>query len=519
MNLRYGDLSEIREKLSPGEERFEARRRKVGLYLGPAAFLVLLLLPVPTPSPEASRLAAIVVWVLLWWITEAVPIPVTAVLGPSLMVVLRVTGAADAFGPFGDPVIFLFLGSFLLAEAMAVHGLDRRAAFSLLSSRWVGGSTFRVLTAFALLAAGLSMWLSNSATTAMLFPIALGVLGALARLLSAGGKEVDPTRLRFGTALMLLCAFASSIGGIGTPVGTPPNLIAMGFLEKLAGVKVPFFQWMLLAVPILVVMLAAALGVMRLVLPPEVRRLEGAREVVVREKADLGPMSRGEWNVLAAFLVAVFLWVLPGAVALAAGASSPAYGFLKDALPESAVAVCAAALLFLLPVDRASGTFTLTWNQAVRIDWGTLLLFGGGLSMGSAMFKTGLAEAVGRGLVSSTGARSGLALTILFTAVGIVATEVTSNTAAATMLIPLAIAAASSAGVSPLEPAVACALGCSMAFMLPVSTPPNAIVYGSGCVRITQMMKIGVYLDAVAVVVIPTAVHLLVPVVFGGGGP
>ncbi|MEW5764365.1 MAG: SLC13 family permease [Acidobacteriota bacterium] len=519
MNLRYGDLSEIREKLSPAEERFEARRRTAGLYLGPAVFLLLLLAPLPAPSAAASRLAAVVAWVLVWWITEAVPIPVTALLGPSLMVLLRVSGPGEAFSPFGDPVIFLFLGSFMLAEAMAVHGLDRRVAFALLSSRLVGGSAARVLLAFAGLAAGLSMWLSNSATTAMLFPIALGVLGAMARLLSAGGREVDPTRLRFGTALMLLCAFASSIGGIGTPVGTPPNLIAMGYLDKLAGVKVPFFQWMLLALPILLVMLSAALVLMRLLLPPEVRSIEGASEILRRERAAMGPMSRGEWNVLSAFLLAVVLWVLPGAVAAVAGTSSGLYVLLQSVLPESVVALAASSLLFLLPADRASGTFTLTWNQAVRIDWGTLLLFGGGLSLGAAMFKTGLAGAVGQGLVSATGARSTLALTFLFAAVGIVVTEVTSNTAAATMLVPLAIAAAASAGVSPLEPAVACALGCSMAFMLPVSTPPNAIVYGSGCVRITQMIKVGVSLDAVAVVVIPLGVYIVAPLVLGGGGP
>lgn len=519
MRLRYGDLSEIREKLSPAEERFEARRRRVGLALGPAVFLFLLLVPMPAPTAAASRLAAAVAWVLVWWITEAVPIPVTALLGPALMVLLRVSGPGEAFAPFGDPVIFLFLGSFILAEAMAVHGLDRRVAFALLSSPLVGGSAARVLLAFAGLAAGLSMWLSNSATTAMLFPIALGVLGAMARLLSAAGREVDPTRLRFGTALMLLCAFASSIGGIGTPVGTPPNLIAMGYLDKLAGVKIPFFQWMLLALPILLAMLAAALVLMRLLLPPEMRRIEGASEILKRERAAMGPMSRGERNVLAAFLLAVLLWVLPGAVAAVAGTSSGIYVLLQGVLPESVVAVAASALLFLLPADRKSGTLTLTWNQAVRIDWGTLLLFGGGLSLGAAMFRTGLAEAVGRGLVAATGARSTLALTILFAAAGIVVTEVASNTAAATMLVPLAIAAAASAGVSPLEPAVACALGCSMAFMLPVSTPPNAIVYGSGCVRITQMIKVGVFLDATAVVVIPLFVYLLAPRVLGGGGP
>lgn len=508
--LRYGDLSEIRERLSPEEERFEARRRTAGLFAGPFLFVLLLLFP-PWGEGSAARLPAVAAWILLWWITEAVPIPVTALLAPTLLVLLQVVPAQEALAPFGDPVIFLFLGSFLLAESMVVHGLDRRLALQLLASRQVGSSPERLLAAFCLLASLLSMWLSNSATTAMLCPLALGVLDTLRRL--AGDAAPAGGRLRFGTGLLLACAFASSAGGIGTPVGTPPNLIALGFLEKMGGVSLTFFQWMVLVLPVLLLLGGAVFAVLRLLFPAPRASFEGLKEVLLQERRALPPLSRGEKNTLFAFSLAVLLWVLPGLVALAAGPEAPLSRLLKGALPEGVVALGAATLLFVLPVDFRQRTFTLTWSQAARIDWGTLLLFGGGLSLGTALFRSGLAEALGGSLVAFLGARSPLSLAFLFTTTAVLVTETTSNTAAATVLVPLAIAAAKAAGVSPLEPAVSCALGCSMAFMLPVSTPPNAIVYGFGEVRILDMVKAGLLLDLLAVVAIPLLVHAMAALV------
>jgi len=501
--------------LSPAEVAFERRRRTLGLGLGPLAFAVVLLVPLGDLAPEAHRLAAVVAWVVVWWVAEAVPIPVTALLIPALMVALGVASAKEALAPFGDPVIFLFLGSFVLAGAMSRHGLDRRLAFRILASPLVGTSTLRLTAAFALLAAGLSMWLSNSATTAMLYPIALGVLGALSRLLERQeGRPVDLTRLRFGSALMLACAYGASIGGVATPVGSPPNLIALGQLETLAGERIPFFHWMLLGLPLTAVMVVGLLVILRLLLPPEVRSIPGGTAFIAEERAKLGPLSRGEVNVVAVFALTVALWVLPGLAALVAGPAGFA-ATLSELLPESVVALMAVVLLFALPVRWKEREFTLTWHEAVRVDWGTLLLFGGGLSLGGAMFRTGLAESLGHGLATLTGASSTLALTALFAVVGVFLTEVTSNTATATMLVPLAVAAAGAAGVDPLGPALACALGCSMAFMLPVATPPNAIVYGSGCVSITTMIRVGLRLNLTAAVVIPLLVLLLAGVVAG----
>jgi sodium-dependent dicarboxylate transporter 2/3/5 len=507
---RFSDLFEAKERLSDAELRFEKRRRTIGLVVGPLAFLALMIVPPAGLAPGAARLTAVLAWVLTWWITEAVPIPITALLGPGLAVACGVGGAGEMFAPFGDPIIFLFLGSFVIAEAMFATGLDRRMAYGILSMRWVGSSATRILLAVMAITAGLSMWLSNTATTAMMYPIGMSILVAMSRLLErARGEKVDFTRLRYGTALMLVTAYAASIGGIGTPVGTPPNLIALGQLEALAHIRIPFFQWMLVAVPVMFVMVLVLVGYMRWALPPEVTVISGSREHIVAERAALGRLTVGERNVLVAFSLTVTLWVLPGLLTLIAGPGSALVKTIQASLPEGVVALFGAGLLFVLPVNWKERRFTMSWSQAVRIDWGTLLLFGGGISLGAAMFRTGLAASVGHGLVNLTGARSLAALTYLFAFVSVVLTETTSNTAAATMVCPLAIAAAQAAGVSVIPPTVATALGASMAFMLPVSTPPNAIVYGSGCVPITAMLRHGVLLDLASCVIAPTGVLMM----------
>ncbi|MFZ5787330.1 MAG: SLC13 family permease [Acidobacteriota bacterium] len=497
------------ETMSAGERVFERWRRTVTLFLGPLSFAALLVLPPDGLPPEAARLLAVLAWVIVWWMGEAVPLAVTAVLGPALATVLGVGKATELFAPFGDPIIFLFLGSFILAEAMLATGLDRRFALTVLARPWVGASPSRIMLAFIAIAGGLSMWLSNTATTAMLYPIALAVLVSLSRLRSLGDDARDErAEGRFATVLMLAVAWAASIGGLATPVGTPPNLIVLGQLSKLADVRISFFQFMVLAAPATVVSMLFLVLLLRRAIPPGLTRVEGARELIVSERAQLGALTRGERNVLVAFALTVALWLLPGLVALGAGAASPAAIRAQAALPEGVVAVFGAALLFVLPVDWKNRRFTLAWSRAMQIDWGTLLLFGGGLSLGSAMFRTGLAAALGEGLVRHTGATSGVALAFLFCAVAVVMSETTSNTASATMVAPLAIAAAQAAGVSPVAPALAACFGASMGFMLPVSTPPNAIVYGSGLVPITSMLRNGIVLDAIGCAIIPPAVLL-----------
>jgi len=395
---------------------------------------------------------------------------------------------------------------------MSVHALDKRFAYSILSWRLVGSNSGRILFVFGAVCAFLSMWVSNTATTAMMFPIGLGVLSAMADMISRQtNKEVRVGRLRFSTGLMLMAAYASSTGGIGTPVGTPPNLIGLAMIEKFAQLKIPFFRWMLFAVPVMLIRYAFLFAIMYLLHKPEVSKIKGSREFVVGELRKLGPWTRGQKNALIAFSVAVVFWILPGFLALFCGTSSPLSRRYGERAPEAVVALIAALLLFLLPLNWKKREFTLTWRQAVQIDWGTLLLFGGGLTLGDLMFQTKLAEALGRGLLDIFGATSLWGLTLAGIYLAMLVTETTSNTAAATMIVPVMISVSTAAGVNPVPPAIGATIGASLASMLPVSTPPNAIVYGSGLVPITRMLRAGVLLDVVGGLLVWVPLRILLP--------
>jgi sodium-dependent dicarboxylate transporter 2/3/5 len=505
---------EPREALSPQEERFNRARNTVGLFLGPAAFLVLYFWPVPGLGPRAQVLAAILSLVVTYWVTEPIPIPSTALLGMALCVILEVAPASRVLAPFADPIIFLFMGSFMLAGAMTAHGLNRRFAFAILSFRWVGNSSARVLLVFGAVTAFLSMWISNTATTAMMFPVALGLIRAQAAILEKDtGKPVEATRLRSGTGLMLMAAFASSVGGIGTPVGTPPNLIGIAMIEKHAGVSISFFQWMLFAVPLLAAMYLILFAILHTIEKPELKQIRGSAEYVRRELESLGKWTAGERNSLAAFLVTVVLWFIPGILAIAFGTSSRAYVEYNTRMPESVAAMAGAVLLFILPTDWKKREFTLTWREASRIDWGTLILFGGGLSFGGLMFETKLAEGVGHGLLDLTGATSLWGITLASIAMATLMSEATSNTAAANMIIPVVISIALAAGLNPVPPALGATIGASWGFMLPVATPPNAIVYGSGMVPVTRMIRAGALYDICGIFLIWLGLRVLLPLV------
>ncbi len=503
-------IAEI-EAYSRAEARFNRRRRTAGLVAGPALFVFVLLWPMPALAPQAHSLAAVIILVVALWITEALPLAATALLGPVLAIVFGVARARDALAPFADPIIFLFIGSFMLAEAMFVHGLDRRIAYTALSLRWVGRSPTMVLAIFGGVAGVLSMWISNTATAAMMFPIGLSIVTHLRERQPHRAVEVT----RYAMALMLVTAFASSIGGIATPVGTPPNLIGIGVLGRTVDVHISFFRWMLLGVPLAAVLYAYLVLYFRIISLRQGKLDIGSSSLAAQELRRLGRLSRAQQNVLFAFGFTITLWLTPGILALA-GAGDSAFAHAFDAsIPESVAAVLGALLLFVLPVDWQERRFTLRWEEAVRIDWGIILLFGGGLSLGSLAFTTGLAEAIGHGILALVPARSPLAFTMIFTALAIFTTEVASNTASATMIVPIAIAVANAAGIRPLEPALGATLGASMAFMMPVSTPPNAIAYSSGYVPITGMIRHGLALDAFAFVAIVTLVTLLAPILTG----
>src|SRR5215203_662991 len=487
----YKTFDEQREVLSPAEQRFEKARQTTGLILGPIVLLVMLFVPLPL-EPNQQTLAAILAFTIVYWLSEAIPIPATAVLALALCVLFNVPGlglnAEDApgdvvYGAFASDTIFLFIGAFIIAQAMITHGLDRRFAFRILSIPGVARSTYGVIIAFGAIAASISAFISNTTTAAMLLPIGLGMMAALGGMVSdQSDTHRDVSRLRFGTALMLMISYGAGVGGLLTPIGTPPNLIGIGFIEEETGVRISFFDWVLTAFPIVVLMFIALCTILILLNRPEVRRISGAEEYIAEERSKLGPFSKGERNTLIAFVVAVSLWVLPGLSAVIFGDESTVYSYLYSRLDEGTVAIIGAALLFILPINWAERRFTINWNEAARIDWGTIILFGCGIALGTLLSDTGLAETIGTGVADTLGFTSLVAVTAVSALIAILISETTSNTASATIVVPIVIPIASAAGLDPLIPALAAVFGASFGFMMLVSTPQNAVVYGSGMI-------------------------------------
>jgi sodium-dependent dicarboxylate transporter 2/3/5 len=486
-------------------EWVEQRQRAVGLAAGPLLSGVVWAAPFAGLSPEAHRLAGILTCVVVYWIAEPIPLPVTALLGTAACVLAGLGSAKGVFAAYAHPIIFLFIGSFFLAEAMAVHGLDRRLAMWMLSWSWVSGRPARMLLAAGTVTAVLSMWISNTAATALMLPIAAGLLRAIQRV-------SDGDHRRYGTGLLLFLAYASAAGGMTTIIGTPPNLIGVGLIEEQTGQALSFLVWMAFGIPIGLLMLGLFWAVLWRTFPAPTAELPGFGRYLADERASLGPWSRGQFNASLAFGVAVIGWVLPGAVAAFVGPAHPSSQWLEQHLPNELVALLAAGLLFLLPADRHGGDTTLTWRQATNINWGTILLFGGGLAFGDLMMKTGLSRAIGEGFVRAFGAETLWELTALSIVAATLLTELVSNTAAAGMLVPLAVAVAQSAGVSPVPPALGACLGASLGFAMPVATPPNALVYGTGHVPIRHMVRMGLCFDLLGAVIIWVMLRLLCPI-------
>ena len=497
-------MNETQQNLELGEtgaDRFEALRRKSGLILAPVAFVGILAFPMESLSSEAHRLAAVLTLVIIFWVTEALPLAVTALLGPTLAVLLRVAPVGQAFAPMANPTIFLFLGSFILAQGLFVHRVNERIAHSVLSWKIVGGRPGRILIAYGLLAAFLSAWMSNTATAAMLVPIGMSLIAFME------AEKAVPSS--YGTALMLMTAYGCSIGGMATPVGTPPNLIAIGMVDNLLGIRINFIDWMLIAAPVAVVLLILVLVYLTLVVGSGgARKIAGVERIVAERRAALGPWQPGQRNALIACLVTVCLWVGPGLLPLLFGRDHPVVQMVQASLPEAVAALIGVVVLFALPVSSTQRS-TITWKQAAQIDWGTILLFGGGLALGALKDSTGLALAMGEGITGWLPTNSVVPITFAAALFTVILSEAMSNTAAATITVPIVIAIAQAAGVDPVAPAVAAALAASVAIVLPVSTPPNAIVYASGRVPLTKMFKYGLVIDAVAVLIVPAMVLVL----------
>ncbi len=482
-------------------------QRWVGLALGPVLFLGMLLVPAPTGmSVAAWHVAAVTALMATYWITEAIPIPATALLPIAAFPILGVMPSAKAAAPYADHLIYLFIGGFFLAVTMERWNLHKRVALHTL--KLVGTSPQRLVLGFMVATALLSMWVSNTATAMMMVPIGLAVIR---QAIPPGETTVE--QRNFGTGLMLGIAYAASIGGVATLIGTPPNIVMASMMHKLYGVEIGFARWMLLGVPLATVMLAVSwLLLGRVLFPTRGLDLRGARELLQREVRGLGPLSRPEKLIMLVGLVAAGGWVSRGFLAQSAFVQQHWPKF--DMIQDSTIGIACALALFVIPVSIKKSEFLLDWKTAVKIPWGVVVLFGGGLALASGFSETGLADYLASKL-------QGLQGTHLVLFVGIVVlvtvflTEITSNTATATLLVPIMGSAAIAMGIHPYATIVAACLAASFAFMLPVATPPNAVVFGSGCLTIRQMARAGIWLNIAGTILITLFVIWLLPAVFG----
>ena len=477
-------------------------RQRVGLYAAPALALLVYLNPFSSLPPSAHILSAILVWVVVSWATEALPLAVTSLVGAALCIAMGLGSAREVLATFAHPIIFLFIGSFFLAEAFVVHGLDRRFAVWLLSRKTIMAKPVLMFGAMGLATAFLSMWISNTASVAIMVPIALGLLSTI-----RGSREESGSH---EPGVLLLLAYGSAAGGIATMIGTPPNIIGVGLLSQQAGIDIAFFDWMAIGLPLAVVLWLGIAAVLYWLhpLPTTFPDLGDHLHNLRRQQEG---WTRGQRNTCFALLLAIACWIGPGVLGIVLGRDSDLVTFINTRLPKEMVPIFAAGLLFVLPLNFKAGEFTLSWSQAANINWGTILLFGGGLTFGHLMVQTHLAEIIGESLVALFGSNTLWTLTAVAIGTALVITEIVSNTASTSMLVPVVISIATAAGVSPVPPTLGICLGASLAFMMPVATAPNAIVYGTGFIPLPNMLRAGVFLNIIGAVLVWLTLRLLCP--------
>lgn len=475
--------------------------QQIGFALGPLLALLVLLSPTPeTLSPEGWRVVALASWMAVWWATEAIPVPATSLIPLVYLPLAGVGSLAQISSPYANPIIFLLLGGFIIAMAMQRWNLHQRIALSIVAR--AGDSQAALIGGFMAASAFLSMWISNTATTLMMVPIALGVAEAV-----TGKDEKQPA---FTVALLLGVAYAASIGGIGTIVGTPPNLLVVAYLRETMGIEISFTQWMAFGVPTVLVMVPAAWYV----LTKWAFQIEttggvgtGAGSRVVREQlAAMGRISVPERRTAILFAIVAASWIFRPLIVKIPGLEN---------LSDMGIAVAGAVAVFVIPSGSSEdeGSFLLDWDWAVRLPWGVILLFGGGLSLAAAVASTGLAVWLGDALAVLTTFHLLLLMLALVTLV-LFLTELTSNTATTAALLPVLGAIALKGSYDPILLAVPAALAASCAFMLPVATAPNAIIFSGGHVSIPHMVKAGFRLNLLGIVIITGISYALVPYIF-----
>lgn len=470
-------------------------RHWAGLVIGPLALLATLLLPAPAGlSPAGWHTAGVALLMAIFWISECIPIPTTALLPLVLFPVLGLGDIRETATPYAHPIVFLFLGGFIIALAMQRCNLHRRIAINLLGV--MGTRPKHIIGGFLLASALVSMWVSNTATALMMLPIALSVVQ-----LVPGDSRGERN---FAAALVLAVAYGATTGGMGTLIGTPPNALLAAYVSKIYHTEIGFGQWMLLGVPVVIITLPVVYLILtRVSFKLERDELPGFTDLLAREKAGLGRFSRTEGIVTAVFALTALGWV-----------TQPLLAHVAPLITDTTIGITGALVLFFIPVHARRGEFVMDWNTANRLPWSVLLLFGGGLSLAGNIETHGLSRYLGESCDALQGAPVMLTLGVICFGI-LLLTELTSNTATAATFLPIAGAVALSFGQNPLLFLVPVALAANCSYMLPVGTPPNAIIFGSGRVTLPQMAKAGLWMNILLVPIIIGLLLLLGPLVFG----
>ena len=474
--------------------------KNFGLILGPALFLIILLWFHPEGlSKEANAILASTIWIAIWWITEAVPVAITSLLP---IVLFPLTGGmelSETTASFGHRYIFLYIGGFILAIAIERWNLHKRIALNIV--QLIGTNVKNVILGFMVATAFLSMWISNTASSVMMLPIGMSIISQL----MDNPKTVENENQNFGKALMLAIAYSASIGGIATLIGTPTNLVLATIVQETYGIEITFSKWFMFGLPISLILLAICWKYLtEIAFTFKQKKFPGGRNEINKQLKSLGKLSYEEKMVLLIFVGTAFAWITRSF-------------FLQKLIPnldDTIIAVIAGILLFILPASKSKNRKLINWEEAVKLPWGILLLMGGGLALAQGFKTSGLAEWIGGQLTLLEGASIFILLLFLIALVNFL-TEITSNLATTAMILPILAPLSLVLDVSPLILMVGATVAASCAFMLPVATPPNAVVFGSGYLRIPDMAKTGVWMNLFSIIFLTIIVYFLLPILWG----
>lgn len=471
--------------------------KRFGFVLGPLLFILIhFFFKGEGLSEEGRDILAATSWIGIWWVFEVLPIAVTALLPILLFPLLDAVALGDTTASYGHKYVFLYLGGFILALTIEKWNLHKRIALQIIKT--IGTNMYTIVLGFMVATAFLSMWISNTATTVMVLPMAISIV----KQLKDNPDTPEDENKVFSKLLMLAIAYAASIGGIATLIGTPPNLVFAGFVQKTYGVDISFWQWMKFGLPVASVLLVLAwLYLTRIAYPLRKARFPGGKKEIIRLLAELGPLGKEEKMVLLVFVLTAFCWITR---------SFLLQKFIPN-IDDTIIAIASAIVLFIIPANR-SGEPLIKWNEAVRIPWGIILLFGGGMAIAKGFQDTGLATYLGGQMTFFDGLPLFVLLLLVITCVNFL-TEVTSNLATTAMMLPVLAPLALTLGINPYLLMVACTSAASCAFMLPVATPPNAVVFGSGYLRIPDMVRTGFLMNMLSIIIMALAVYFFLPII------